>query len=137
MDDYMIIPYLWSVIRTEQLIGSGCSVTAPEKLKNQKSPRSTLLWRSDLQQSVGHVTVLPAQTGGLGMLVQVRRLAETLPTGETGVGFLSCVDADVLLAVSQREEGFAADFTGVLPVSFDHQDVVLRQSLLALGQDVS
>lgn len=70
------------------------------------------------------------------MLVQVGGLAEALSTLETGIGFLSCVDADVFLAVRQGEEGFTADFTGVFPSSLDHQDVVLRQSLLALGQNV-
>ncbi len=85
-----------------------------------------------LKQGIGHVTVLPAQAGGLGMLVQVRGLTETFPTLETCVGFLSCVDADVLLAVSQGEEGFAADFTGVFPSSLNYQDIMLGQSLLAL-----
>lgn len=70
------------------------------------------------------------------MLVKVGRLAEALPALETRVGLLSCVDSDVLLAVRQGEEGFAADFTGVLPSSLHHQDVVLRQGLLALGQDI-
>lgn len=60
------------------------------------------------------------------MLVQVRGLAEALSTFETRVGLLSCVDADVFLAVCQGEEGFAADFTGVFPSSLDHQDIVLR-----------
>lgn len=70
------------------------------------------------------------------MLVQVGGLAEALSTLKTCVGFLPCVDTNVFLAVSQGEEGFAADFTGVFPSSLDHQDVVLRQGLLALGQDV-
>ena len=91
---------------------------------------------SVLQQAIGHVTVLPAQTGGLAVLVEMGGLAEALPTLETCVGFLSCVHTDVFLAVCQGEEGFAADLTGVFPRSLDHQDVMLRQSLLALGQDV-
>lgn len=70
------------------------------------------------------------------MLVQVGGLAEALPTLETRVWFLSRVHSDVFLAVSQGEEGLAADFAGVFPSSFDHQDVMLRQGLLALGQDV-
>lgn len=78
-----------------------------------------------LQQGIGHVTVLPAQAGCLGMLVQVRGLAKTFPTLETCVGFLSCVDANVFLAVSKGKEGFAADFTGVFPSSLNHQDIML------------
>lgn len=100
------------------------------------STRSPDAVTSGLQQGVGHVTALPAQAGGLGMLIKVGGLAEALPTLETRVGLLSCMDPDVFLAVSQGEEGFAADFTGILASSLDHQDVMLRQSLLALGQDV-
>lgn len=88
------------------------------------------------QQGVGHVAVLPAQAGGLAVLVQVGRLAEALAALEAGVGFLSRVHADVFLAVGQREEGLAADFAGVFASALHHQDVVLRQRLLALGQDV-
>ena len=87
---------------------------------------------SVLQQGIGHVSVLPAQTCRLGMLVQMRRLTETFPTLETSVGLLSRVDSYVFLAVSQGEEGFAADLAGVFSRPFDYQDVVLRQSLLAL-----
>lgn len=96
----------------------------------------TQLQAVTLQQGVGQVTVLPAQAGSLGMLVKVGGLAEALPTLETSIGLLPCVDPDVFLAVSQGEEGFAAYFTGILPSSLHHQDVMLRQSLLALGQDV-
>lgn len=70
------------------------------------------------------------------MLIEVGGLAEALATLETRIGLLPCVNADVLLAVSQSEEGFAADFAGVLAGSLHHQDVVFRQRLLALGQDV-
>lgn len=89
-----------------------------------------------LQQGVGHVAVLPAHAGGLAVLVQMGGLAEALATLETSVGFLPRVHADVFLAVGQREEGLAADFACVLASALDHQDVVLRQRLLALGQDV-
>lgn len=82
------------------------------------------------------VGVLPAQTRGLGVLVQVRRLTEALATLETSVRLLPRVDPDVFLAVGEGEEGLAADFAGVLPSALHHQHVVLRQSLLALGQDV-
>lgn len=89
-----------------------------------------------LQQGVGQVAVLPAQAGGLGMLVEVGRLAEALAALEAGIGLLPRVDPDVLLAVGQGEEGLAADFAGILARPLHHQDVVLRQRLLALGQDV-
>lgn len=70
------------------------------------------------------------------MLVEVGRLAEALATLEAGVGLLPGVDPDVLLAVGQSEEGLAADLTGILARPLYHQDVVLRQCLLTLGQDV-
>lgn len=89
-----------------------------------------------LQQCAGHVTVLPAQTCGLGMFVQVRGLAETFPTLQTRIGLLSCVDSDVFLAVSQGEKSFAADLASIFPSPFHHQDVVLWQRLLAFRQDV-
>lgn len=91
---------------------------------------------TSLQQAVRKVAALPAQAGGLGMLVEVGRLAEALAALEAGVGLLARVHPDVLLAVGQGEEGLAADLAGVLARPLHHQDVVLRQRLLALGQDV-
>lgn len=70
------------------------------------------------------------------MLVQVRGLAEAFPTLEAGIGLLSRVNPDVFLAVSESKKSFAADFTGIFSSSLHHQDVVLRQGLFALGQDI-
>ena len=70
------------------------------------------------------------------MFVEVGGLAKALATLKAGIGLLPRVDADVLLAVCQRQEGLAADLTGVLPGPLHDQDVVLRQRLLTLGQDV-
>lgn len=117
--------HLWLVIRSTVSV----TVSANSELRNAIHAPS-----QRLQQ--GAVAVLPAQARGLRVLVQVRRLAEALPTLETSVRLLSRVDPDVFLAVGEGEEGLAADFAGVLPSTLHHQHVMLRQSLLALGQDV-
>lgn len=54
------------------------------------------------------------------MLIQVGGLAEALATLGTGVGLFSCVDTNMLLAVSQVHEGFTADFAGIFFLPF-HQ----------------
>lgn len=121
--------HLWLVIRSTVSV----AVSANSELRN--AIRSSFPAPSQRLQQ-GAVAVLPAQARGLRVLVQVRRLAEALPTLETSVRLLSRVDPDVFLAVGEGEEGLAADFAGVLPSALHHQHVMLRQSLLALGQDV-
>lgn len=90
----------------------------------------------DLKQPSGHGAVLPPEAGGFRVFVQVAGLAEALAALQARVRLLARVNADVLLAVRQRQEGLAADFAGVFARSFDHQDVVLRERLLALGEHV-
>ena len=59
------------------------------------------------------------------MFVQVAGLAEPLATLQAGVGFFTCVNTDVLLAICQGQKSLAADFTGVLASSLYNQDIVL------------
>lgn len=59
------------------------------------------------------------------MFVQVARLTKPLAALEAGVGLLACVNTDVLLAIGQSQESFAADFAGILACSLHDQDVVL------------
>lgn len=79
-----------------------------------------------LEQSAGEVTALPAQAGRLRVFIQVAGLAEPFATLEAGVRLFSCVDPDVLLAVRQGQEGFTADFAGILSSSLHNQYIVLR-----------
>lgn len=53
-------------------------------------------------------------------------LTEPFATLEAGVRLFSCVDPDVLLAIRQSQEGFTADFAGILSSSLHNQDIVLR-----------
>lgn len=48
------------------------------------------------------------------MFVQVAGLTEPLAALEAGVGFFTCVNTDVLLAICQGQESLAADFAGIL-----------------------
>lgn len=59
------------------------------------------------------------------MFVQVAGLTEPLATLQAGIGFLTCVNTDVLLAICQGQESLAADFAGILASSLYNQDVVL------------
>lgn len=79
-----------------------------------------------LEQSAGEVAALPAQAGRLRVFIQVAGLTEPLATLETGVRLFPRVDSDVLLAVCQSQEGFTADFAGILSSSLHNQDIVLR-----------
>lgn len=83
------------------------------------------LKRSGLEQSAGKTAALPAQAGRLRMFIQVAGLAEPLAALEAGIGFFTCVNTDVLLAICQGEESLAADFAGILASSLYNQDVVL------------
>lgn len=78
-----------------------------------------------LEQSAGEVAALPAQAGGLGVFVQMAGLAEPLAALEAGVRLFPRVDSDVFLAVCQSQEGFTADFAGILSSSLHNQDIVL------------
>lgn len=53
-------------------------------------------------------------------------LTEPFATLEAGVRLFSCVDPDVFLAIRQSQEGFTADFAGILSSSLHNQDIVLR-----------
>lgn len=59
------------------------------------------------------------------MFIQVAGLTEPLATLEAGVGFFTCVNTDVLLAICQGQESLAADFAGVLASALYNQDIVL------------
>lgn len=52
------------------------------------------------------------------MLVQMGGLTEAFATLRTGIGLFSCVNANVLLTVSQVHEGLTADFAGVFLLPF-------------------
>lgn len=60
------------------------------------------------------------------MFVQVAGLTEPLAALQAGIGFFTCVNTDVLLAICQGQESLAADFAGVLASSLYNQDIVLR-----------
>lgn len=99
--------------------------------------RRPYLKRSRSEQSAGKVAALPAQAGRLRVFIQMAGLTEPLATLEAGVGFFTRVNTDVFLAIRQGQESLAADFAGVLASSLHNQDIVLRQGLLALRQDIS
>lgn len=55
--------------------------------------------QTKLKQSAGKVITLPPETRCFGMFVQMAGLAKPFPTFQAGIGFLSGMHTDVLLAV--------------------------------------
>jgi hypothetical protein len=59
------------------------------------------------------------------VFIQVAGLTEPLAALKAGIRLFPCVDTYVLFAICQSQEGFAADFAGILSSSLYNQDIVL------------
>lgn len=81
--------------------------------------------RGQSEQGAGQIAALPPQAGGFRVFIQVAGLTESLAALQAGIGLLTRVDTDVLLAVCQSQESFAADFAGILASSLYNQNIVL------------